>query len=60
MALIPNGLSDTWLESTGDGSRFLENLGLPERRRVMLYLGRVTPLKGLPMLVQALHECVVS
>ena len=54
VALIPNGLSEEWLESTGDGSRFLEKFGLPEGRPVMLYLGRVTPLKGLPMLVRAL------
>lgn len=54
VALIRNGLSAEWLGSTGDGSRFLESLGLPEGRPVMLYLGRVTPMKGLPMLVRAL------
>jgi glycosyltransferase involved in cell wall biosynthesis len=54
VALIPNGLSEEWLEGTGDGSRFLEDFGLQEGRPVMLYLGRVTPLKGLPMLVRAL------
>jgi glycosyltransferase involved in cell wall biosynthesis len=54
VALIPNGLSKEWLESTGNGSRFLQNFSLPEGKSVMLYLGRVTPLKGLPMLIRAL------
>ena len=54
VALIPNGVSEEWLESTGDSSRFLEDLGLREGRPVMLYLGRVTPIKGLPMLIRAL------
>ena len=54
VALIPNGLSEEWLESTGDRSRFLENFGLSAGRPVMLYLGRITPLKGLHMLVRTL------
>jgi glycosyltransferase involved in cell wall biosynthesis len=56
IALIPNGISGTWLESTGDGSKFLADFSLPQGRPILLYLGRVTPLKGLLMLIRALSR----
>ena len=56
IALIPNGMSENWLESTGDGPKFLEDFGLPQGRPILLYLGRVTPLKGLLMLIRALSR----
>lgn len=53
IALIPNGISQTWLDSTGDGSRFRSKFGLPHDRRVLLFMSRIAPKKGLPMLLQA-------
>jgi glycosyltransferase involved in cell wall biosynthesis len=54
IAVIPNGISETWLASTGDGSAFRRKHGLPEKVKLLLFLGRITPIKGLPMLVRAL------
>jgi glycosyltransferase involved in cell wall biosynthesis len=54
VALIPTGVSEEWLQSTGDSARFREGFDLPEERPIMLYLSRVTPIKGLPMLLKAL------
>lgn len=53
VALIPNGVSTEWLESTGEADRFLEKFGVPKGRRVALFLSRITPKKGLPMLIEA-------
>jgi glycosyltransferase involved in cell wall biosynthesis len=53
IALIPNGVSDDWLQMAGEGDRFRERLGIARGRRLMLFLSRMTPKKGLPMLVSA-------
>jgi glycosyltransferase involved in cell wall biosynthesis len=52
IALIPNGAPES-AYALGDAERFRATYGLPADRRIMLYLGRVTPKKGLPMLVAA-------
>jgi glycosyltransferase involved in cell wall biosynthesis len=54
IAVIPNGISETWLLSTGDASAFRRKHGLSEKAKILLFLGRITPIKGLPMLVRAL------
>lgn len=54
IAIIPNGISEDWLASTGDASRFRSRFGLAAETRVMLFLSRITPKKGLPMLLQAM------
>lgn len=54
VAVIENGVSDTWLGSSGDARRFREAFSLPSHRRLMLFLSRVTPKKGIPMLLEAL------
>jgi glycosyltransferase involved in cell wall biosynthesis len=53
IALIPNGVSDQWLESDGDPERFHNTHGIP-RQRILLFLGRIHPVKGLPLLIQAM------
>ena len=53
IALIKNGISQAWLDSTGDGTRFKAKFGIPQDRRCLLFMSRITPLKGLPMLLQA-------
>lgn len=57
IALIPNGISGHWLESHGDGSRFRERFAIPPDRRLLLFLSRITPKKGLPLLLEAIN-CV--
>lgn len=53
VALIANGISQAWLDSTGDGARFRSRFGIPGDRRVVLFMSRIAPKKGLPMLLQA-------
>jgi glycosyltransferase involved in cell wall biosynthesis len=56
VAVIPNGISTGWLESQGDGAAFKSQFGIPAHRRVLLFLSRITPIKGLPMFLDALHD----
>jgi glycosyltransferase involved in cell wall biosynthesis len=53
IALIPNGISQKWLSTTGDGNRFREAYSLPSDKRILLFLGRITPKKGLPLFLRA-------
>ncbi|MHB9131486.1 MAG: glycosyltransferase [Armatimonadota bacterium] len=57
IAIIPNGLPEAWLASTGDGMRFRQAHQLPKDKRLLLFLSRITPIKGLPMLLGALAQC---
>lgn len=54
--VLPNGISAGWLESEGEPERFRSRFGLPANRRILLFLSRVHPKKGLPMLLDALHD----
>ncbi|ABQ25883.1 glycosyltransferase [Geotalea uraniireducens] len=54
VAVIPNGISMSWLKSEGNGIAFRRQFGIPESKRILLYLSRITPVKGLPMLIQAI------
>jgi glycosyltransferase involved in cell wall biosynthesis len=56
IAVIPNGISSDWLESEGDGRAFKARCGIPTDKRVLLFLSRITPKKGLPMFLDALRE----
>lgn len=55
VAVIPNGISDSWLMSEGDAARFRQRYGVCDKR-ILLFLSRVTPKKGLPMLLQAIKS----
>ena len=54
VAVIPNGVAEAWLNSAGDGSRFRFRHSIPEDRRLLFFLSRITPKKGLPLLLDAL------
>lgn len=54
VAVIPNGISAAWLRSVGDDARFRDAQGLGRDRRILLYLSRIAPIKGLPILLQAM------
>lgn len=56
IAVIPNGVSDTWLESQGDGYRFRELYNIPSDARLLLFISRITPKKGLPLLLEAISR----
>jgi glycosyltransferase involved in cell wall biosynthesis len=54
VAIVPNGVAPEWLNARGDGARFMEQHGLGDQTRVMLFLSRVDPIKGLPLLIEAI------
>jgi glycosyltransferase involved in cell wall biosynthesis len=54
VAVIPNGVPETWLDAAGDGARFRARHGLDDGRRIMLFLSRIHPKKGLPLLLEAM------
>jgi glycosyltransferase involved in cell wall biosynthesis len=56
IAVISNGIATSWMICKGDGKAFRQRHAIPETARLMLFLGRITPIKGLLMLVQALSE----
>jgi glycosyltransferase involved in cell wall biosynthesis len=56
VAVISNGVDEEWLNSEGCASRFRDRFQLPQDRRVILFLSRITPVKGLPLLLEALAE----
>ncbi len=56
IALVPNGIGRDWLDSRGDGEEFRRKAGLPSDKRILLYLSRITPIKGLGLLIAALAE----
>ncbi len=57
IAFIPNGVPEQAVHSGGgDGERFRQQFGLPADRRIVLFLSRITPKKGLPMLVEAINS----
>lgn len=56
VAVIPNGISNDWLQSKGCGMDFRRKYGISANRRIILFLSRITPIKGLPMLLEALDK----
>jgi glycosyltransferase involved in cell wall biosynthesis len=54
VAVIPNGVSNSWLASEGSSRQFRARFDIAEEKRVALFLSRITPKKGLSMLFQAL------
>jgi glycosyltransferase involved in cell wall biosynthesis len=58
VAVLTNGISDAWLQRKGDSARFRATCGIPPDRRILLFLSRIAPKKGLPMLLEALSRLV--
>jgi glycosyltransferase involved in cell wall biosynthesis len=56
IAVIPNGVPASLLRTQGEPSRFFDRFGLPDDVRILLFLGRITPKKGLLMLLDALYS----
>lgn len=55
VALIPNGVAESWLRSKGNATNFINHFHISPDKRVLLFLSRVTPKKGLPMFLDVLH-----
>lgn len=56
IAVIPNGISESWLLSQGNSFLFRQRHGISRAERILLFLGRITPKKGLPMLLKAMQS----
>lgn len=56
IAIIPNGISEDWLQSDGDMQKFRERFSIQSDRRLLLFLSRIHPKKGLPMLLEAMAQ----
>jgi glycosyltransferase involved in cell wall biosynthesis len=54
VAVIPNGVPAEWLTCRGNADDFRSRHGIPAGKRILLFLSRITPKKGLPLLVEAL------
>lgn len=54
IAIIPNGVSPQYLDSKRNPCEFRSKHELPPDSRLLLYLGRITPKKGLVMLLNAM------
>lgn len=56
IAYIENGIGAEMVEMKGDGNQFIEKYNLPKEKKILLYLSRITPKKGLDMLLPAISE----
>lgn len=56
IAYIENGIGSQFINKKGDGKLFKEKYNIPKDKKVLLYLSRITPKKGLDMLLRAIFE----
>jgi glycosyltransferase involved in cell wall biosynthesis len=56
IAVIPNGISAKSLEKQGNAVRFRSRFAIPSDKRILLFLSRINPIKGLPMLFEAIEK----
>jgi len=54
IAIIPDGVPETWLQGQGNADRFHSRFSIPSDWRLLLFLSRIHPVKGLPLLVEAM------
>jgi poly(glycerol-phosphate) alpha-glucosyltransferase len=54
IAVVPNGISAEWLCSVGDAQRFRRTFAVASGARILLFLSRITPKKGLPLLIESI------
>lgn len=56
IAYIENGIHEKYLTSTGNADRFRENNAIAKDKRILLFLSRISPKKGLTMLIDAINS----
>ena len=54
IAVLPNGVNASWARQTPDGGAFRAAYQIPPETRVLLFLSRVHPKKGLDLLFRAI------
>jgi glycosyltransferase involved in cell wall biosynthesis len=56
IAYIENGIQEKYLTITGDPDRFRQQYAIQNNKRVLLFLSRISPKKGLEMLLEAISS----
>ena len=56
IAVIPNGIPEKVLNEKGDVDRFRTCHAISSDKRILLFLSRINPKKGLPMLFTAINQ----
>ena len=56
IAYIENGIQEKYLSVFGNAKRFRERYLLSSDKRILLFLSRISPKKGIPMLIEALKS----
>jgi poly(glycerol-phosphate) alpha-glucosyltransferase len=54
IAVVPNGISAEWQRSAGDARRFRRTFAIAPGARILFFLSRITPKKGLPLLLESI------
>ena len=55
IAVVPNGISEEWLCSAGNEQRFRRAFAVGSGTRILLFLSRITPKKGIPLLIEGIR-----
>lgn len=56
IAYIQNGIQGKYLSMQGDARRFRKEHNLPDEKRILFFLSRISPKKGLRMLIEAIKS----
>ncbi|MDO9254790.1 MAG: glycosyltransferase [Bacteroidales bacterium] len=56
IAYLENGIHEKHLTSTGNSDRFRERYSIAKDKRILFFLSRISPKKGLTMLVEAINS----
>jgi glycosyltransferase involved in cell wall biosynthesis len=56
IAYIENGIQEKYLSVEGNAGRFREQNSVTGNKRILLFLSRISPKKGLTMLVEAINS----
>lgn len=56
IAVIPIGIPEEALNKQGDAGRFLDHFAIPADKSIMLFLSRINPKKGLPILFKVIEQ----
>lgn len=56
IAVIPNGIPEEVLNTQGNAARFRSRFAIPSDKRLLLFLSRINPKKGLPILFTAIEQ----
>jgi glycosyltransferase involved in cell wall biosynthesis len=55
IAYIGNGIQEKYLNITGNAERFREQYSISRNQRILLFMARISPKKGLIMLINAIN-----